>query len=51
MRVEHYRGPQYFEGPLRREWQDGHIDITDLIPIAPIVTMDDEAPAGCTRCS
>lgn len=35
VRVENYRGPPYFEGPPSGEWQGGHFDRADMIPIVP----------------
>ncbi|CAB1111050.1 unnamed protein product [Ectocarpus sp. CCAP 1310/34] len=49
VRVENYRGPQYFEQPLRRDWADGEIDLTNLCPIAPMDVMDDQPPTGRRR--
>ncbi|CAM9738741.1 unnamed protein product, partial [Laminaria digitata] len=45
VRMENYRGPQYFEEPLQR----GELNLRNVIPIAPTDATDDDPPARGRR--
>ena len=57
VRLENYRGPQYFEPTLIRPFLDGEVDLTNVVPVAPIEVPDDTpgsarraGAAGTTGC-
>ncbi|CAN0170751.1 unnamed protein product [Scytosiphon promiscuus] len=49
VKVENYRGPQYFTAPLQREHEGVTIDLNNVVPIAPIDAIDDQPPAARRR--
>ncbi|CAN0290231.1 unnamed protein product, partial [Scytosiphon promiscuus] len=46
VRVDNYRGPQYFEAPLLRPFGGGEVDLTNVVPVAPIDAPDDTPGAA-----
>eukprot|EP00752_Nemacystus_decipiens_P018636 g16710.t1 len=48
VRLENYRGPQYLEPPLMRPFRDGEVDLTNVVPVAPIDAADD-TPGSARR--
>ncbi|CAB1108166.1 unnamed protein product [Ectocarpus sp. CCAP 1310/34] len=49
VRVENYRGEQYFSEPLERPWGGRVVDLRNVVPISPIDAPDDHPPAALRR--